>query len=95
MQDVGPGGHYLGHPHTQANFERAFFMPELFDNNNIEQWAAEGSKDTTARALEKAHKMLKEYEEPALDPAMDEALRDYIARREREIPAADALNEEF
>ncbi|WP_245512188.1 trimethylamine methyltransferase family protein, partial [Mesorhizobium sp. M8A.F.Ca.ET.218.01.1.1] len=24
MRDVGPGGHYLGHPHTQANFERAF-----------------------------------------------------------------------
>jgi trimethylamine--corrinoid protein Co-methyltransferase len=95
VADVGPGGHYLGHPHTQENFARAFFMPELFDNSNIEQWAAEGSKDTTARALEKAHRMLAEYEEPALDPAVDEALCDFIARREREIPAADALNQEY
>ena len=32
---------------------------------------------------------------PAMDPAVDEALCEYIARREREIPAMDALNDEF
>ncbi|MEM7190108.1 MAG: trimethylamine methyltransferase family protein [Pseudomonadota bacterium] len=90
--DIGPGGHYLGHPHTQANFQRAFFMPEMFDNNSIEQWAAEGSVEITERALGKARELLAAYEEPALDPGIDEALLDYIARREREIPAADALN---
>ena len=95
VRDIGPGGHYLGHPHTLENFQRAFFMPQLFDNNSIEQWAAEGSKDITTRALERARKMLGDYEEPKLDPAKDEELRDYIARREREIPAVDALNEEF
>ena len=94
VRDVGPGGHYLGHAHTLENFQRAFFMPELFDNNAIEQWVADGSKDITARALERARKALGEYEEPALDAAKDEALRDYINRREREIPAVDALNEE-
>ena len=95
IPDVGPGGHYLGHDHTQANFQSAFFMPELFDNNSIEQWVAEGSKDTTTRALERARKLLGEYQTPALDEAKDEALRDFIARREREIPAVDALNQEF
>lgn len=95
VRDVGPGGHYLGHPHTQDNFARAFYMPELFDNNNIDQWQADGAKDTTARALEKAQQMLRDYEEPALDPATDEALNDFIARREREIPAVDALNTEY
>ena len=51
VRDVGPGGHYLGHPHTLENFERAFFMPKLFDNNSIEQWQAEGSAgDHRARA---------------------------------------------
>jgi trimethylamine--corrinoid protein Co-methyltransferase len=95
VRDVGPGGHYLGHPHTLANFQRAFFMPRLLDNSAYEQWVAEGSKDTTARALERARKLLGEYEEPKLDPATDEALRDFIARREREIPALDALNEEY
>ncbi|MEL6234921.1 MAG: trimethylamine methyltransferase family protein [Pseudomonadota bacterium] len=93
--DIGPGGHYLGHPHTQANFQRAFFMPEMFDNNSIEQWVAEGEVEITQRALTKARDLLAAYEEPKLDPAIDEALRDHIARREREIPAADALNTEF
>lgn len=86
VRDVGPAGHYLGHPHTQANFQRAFFMPELFDNSSIEQWQAEGAKNTTTRALEYARKALAEYERPALDEATDEELRDFIARREREIP---------
>ena len=95
VRDIGPGGHYLGHPHTQENFETAFFMPELFDNNSIEQWMAEGSVEITARALAHAKGLLNAYEEPALDPAQDEALLDYIARREREIPAEDALNQEY
>lgn len=95
IRDVGPGGHYLGHPHTQANFERAFFIPKLFDNNSIEQWKADGSKDIKHRALEHARHLLSEYEEPKLDQAKDEELRAYIERRSREIPAVDALNDEY
>ena len=93
VRDVGPGGHYLGHPHTLENFQRAFFMPELFDNNSIEQWQAEGAVEINERALKQVRTMLGEYEEPKLDPAVNDALLDYIARREREIPAADALNQ--
>lgn len=94
VPDVGPGGHYLGHPHTLEHFQKAFFMPEMFDNNAIEQWQAEGSVEITERALIKARAMLNEYEEPKLDAGVNEALLDYIARREREIPAAEALNQE-
>lgn len=95
VRDIGPGGHYLGHSHTQANFQRAFFMPEMFDNNSVEQWIAEGSVEITERALRKARELLSAYQEPKLDEGVDEALRDYIARREREIPAVDALNNEY
>ncbi|NNE79423.1 MAG: trimethylamine methyltransferase family protein [Silicimonas sp.] len=91
--DIGPGGHFLGHPHTQDNFQEAYFMPELFDNNSIEQWAAEGSVEITERALGRARKLLSDYEEPKLDEAVNAALLDYIARREREIPAAEELNQ--
>jgi len=94
VRDVGPGGHYLGHPHTLEHFQQAFFMPELFDNNSIEQWQAEGSVEINERALQRVRQMLGEYEEPKLDAGIDDELRDYIARREREIPAADALNQD-
>jgi trimethylamine--corrinoid protein Co-methyltransferase len=85
IDDVGPGGHFLGTAYTQKNFERAFFIPRRFDNNNFEQWSAEGEKEITQRALEYARQQLNEYEQPALDAGVDEALRDYIARREQEI----------
>ncbi|MEM6824612.1 MAG: trimethylamine methyltransferase family protein [Pseudomonadota bacterium] len=94
VPDVGPGGHYLGHPHTQDHFQTAYFMPELFDNNSIEQWMAEGSVEITARALAHAKKLLAAYEEPTLEAGVNDALLDYIARRERDIPAMDALNQD-
>jgi len=95
VRDIGPGGHYLGHTHTLENFQRAMFMPDLFDNNSIEQWKAEGSKEITQRALEHAKKLLQEYEEPKLDDAKEEELLAYIAKREEEIPDDGGLNEEF
>jgi trimethylamine--corrinoid protein Co-methyltransferase len=94
VPDVGPGGHYLGHPHTQDNFQSAFFMPQHFDNNSIEQWVAEGSQEITERALNHAKQLLRAYEEPKLDEGINDALLDYIARREREIPAMEALNQD-
>ncbi|MEO1533528.1 MAG: trimethylamine methyltransferase family protein, partial [Pseudomonadota bacterium] len=69
VRDIGPGGHYLGHPHTLEKFQSAFFMPKLFDNNAIEQWQADGALDTTARALVRAKALLDDYEEPRLDAA--------------------------
>ena len=54
VRDVGPGGHYLGHPHTQDNFQRAFFMPELFDNNSIEQWIADGKSGNYPARIERS-----------------------------------------
>ena len=79
VRDVGPGGHYLGHPHTLENFERAFFMPRLFDNNSIEQWQAEGSHEITARALDHARRLLNDYEEPKLDPGVEDRVHGHGA----------------
>ena len=95
IRDVGPGGHYLGHAHTLAKFQHAFFIPKLFDNNSFEQWKDDGSKDITQRALTQARRLLADYEKPPLDPGVDEALKEYIARRKREIPSVDALNDQY
>ena len=86
VREVGPAGHFLGTQHTLEHFESAFFMPSLMDFSSFEQWSAEGSKDYDQRVREKARAMLAQYEEPKLDEAVDEALRDFIARRERELP---------
>lgn len=84
--EIGPGGHFLGTAHTQAHFQDAFFMSELFDNNSFEQWQADGAKDAAARGLEAARRALDAYVPPPLDPGIEEGLHDFIARREAELP---------
>jgi trimethylamine--corrinoid protein Co-methyltransferase len=86
LREVGPGGHFLGCAHTQANFENAFYRSPLADNNSFEQWQAEGSLDMAQRSNASWKKQLAEYVEPPLDPAIDEALLDYMRRRKAEAP---------
>jgi trimethylamine--corrinoid protein Co-methyltransferase len=86
MHEVGPGKHFLGCAHTQANFENAFYRSPLADNNSYEQWEAEGAPDMAKRANGLWKKQLEEYVPPPMDPAIDEALLDYIAKRKAESP---------
>ena len=86
IREVGPGGHYLGSAHTQANFETAFWRSSVFDYKPFETWSEEGARDTVQLAHEKWKRMLAEYEAPAIDPGVDEALRDFIDRRKAELP---------
>jgi trimethylamine--corrinoid protein Co-methyltransferase len=90
IREVGPGSHFLGCAHTQANFENAFYRSSVADNNSYEQWEAEGAKDTSQRAAALVKRMLGEYEAPALDPAIDEALQAYIRQRKDSMPDAFA-----
>jgi trimethylamine---corrinoid protein Co-methyltransferase len=86
IREVGPGKHFLGCAHTQLNFETAFYRSPLADNNSYEQWEAEGATDMAQRANTLWKKQLAEYEAPALDPATDEALLDYMNRRKESFP---------
>ena len=88
FHQIEPGGHFLGCPHTQANFETAFYRSNVADNNSVEQWREEGSKDAATRANALWKTMLAEYEAPPLDPAKDEAIRDFIDRRKASMPDA-------
>ncbi|OLD62801.1 MAG: hypothetical protein AUI47_11250 [Acidobacteria bacterium 13_1_40CM_2_68_5] len=85
---VGAGGHFLGEEHTRRHFKTEFYFPNLADTEAFEAWAKKGSKDSFARAGERWRKLLATYQEPALDAAIDEALRDFLSRRKREIEAA-------
>ncbi|MCX6048929.1 MAG: trimethylamine methyltransferase family protein [Chloroflexi bacterium] len=84
MQEVAPGGHFLGTQHTMRHFRTAFFRSDLFDYNSAEQWEIDGALDTRQRANKKWKKMLAEYQPPALDPAIDQALLDYMQQAKRQ-----------
>jgi trimethylamine--corrinoid protein Co-methyltransferase len=86
IREVGPGGHYLGCAHTQANYQSAFWRTGVLDYKPYETWEEDGARDTVALAQLKVAKMLGDYQAPALDPGINEALADYVARKKAEVP---------
>jgi trimethylamine--corrinoid protein Co-methyltransferase len=79
--EAGIGSNFLGVAHTLRNFRTANYRAELADTSSFEQWSENGGKDMQQRAYERWQQMLNEYQPPAIDAAIDEALLDFIARR--------------
>ena len=92
IREVGPGSHFLGCSHTLANFETAFYQSTIADYSSFEQWSSEGSLSAEQRANAVWKRMLAEYVDPGIDPAVDEALRDFVTRRRAEL--GDAVEED-
>jgi trimethylamine--corrinoid protein Co-methyltransferase len=86
IREVGPGGHYLGCNHTQNNFKDAFWKSNLLDYKPFETWAEEGENDTVALASKRIKYLIDNYEKPALDPAIDEALLHFIQKKKNSQP---------
>jgi trimethylamine--corrinoid protein Co-methyltransferase len=79
--EAGIGSNFLGVAHTLRNFRTANYRAELADTSSFEQWRENGGKDMQQRAYERWQQMLNEYQPPAIDAAIDDALLDFIARR--------------
>ena len=84
IKDVGPGGHFLGAAHTRK--ADLFIFPSQ-NNVTYEQWDVEGRQDSEQVGLAKAKRWLARYEEPGIDPALDQTLLAFIAEREAVISA--------
>ncbi len=92
LREVGPGSHFLGCAHTQANFQTAFHQSAIADYSSYEQWTLDGRLTAEQRANRVWKKMLSEYQDPGIDPAGDEAMRDFMAARRAVL--TDAVEEE-
>jgi trimethylamine---corrinoid protein Co-methyltransferase len=86
IREVGPGGHYLGCAHTQSSFKSAFWRTEVLDYKPFETWEEEGARDTMALASARVAKQLADYQAPAIDPAVREALVEYVAKKKAAEP---------
>ena len=85
IREVGPGGHFFGSSHTLERYEDAFYEPILSDWRNFEAWQEDGAKTATQRANEIWKNLLRDYQKPAIDPAIEEELEAYMAKRKQEI----------
>jgi trimethylamine--corrinoid protein Co-methyltransferase len=86
IREVGPGGHYLGCEHTQANFKSAFWKSDLLDYKPFETWEDEGARDTQTLATLRVEKMLGDYQQPPMDPAVREALDAFVSQKKAAEP---------
>lgn len=86
IAEVGPGSHFLSSQHTMSNYENAFYISNVADNNSFEQWQSEGGLDAAQRANKIWKRYLDEYEQPDLDPAKLEALEEYVFKRKSSMP---------
>jgi trimethylamine--corrinoid protein Co-methyltransferase len=89
IAEVEPGGHHFGTAHTLARYENAFYSPMLADRQNFESWQETGSIDIARRANSTWKSLLGDYEQPALDAAIDEALVEYVSKRKQAIEATN------
>jgi trimethylamine--corrinoid protein Co-methyltransferase len=84
-EEVGSGGHFLGAAHTLEHFRTCFYRPLLSSTENFDRWSKNGGADAAERAGRIYQETLDEYEQPPIDDAVRDELRDYVARRRIEL----------
>lgn len=82
--EAGAGGHFFGTAHTMARYETAFHAPMLSNWDSHPSWLLKGGIDARARANRVWKDLLAAHEDPPIDPAVDESLSAYVARRKAE-----------
>ncbi|MFP3853154.1 MAG: trimethylamine methyltransferase family protein [Anaerolineales bacterium] len=81
IDQVGPGGHFIGEDHTYRHF-RQNWVPELLDRSSFSDWQSGGSQKLGERARDKMRKILSEHPVPTLSDSESERMKDIIERAE-------------
>jgi trimethylamine--corrinoid protein Co-methyltransferase len=80
---VGIGGQYLTHPKTLQRCRTEFYQTDLFGRQNHAGWTSAGARRIDACAAQRLEARLAAYEKPEIDPEVEAALRDYVAKGKR------------
>ena len=83
IEEIGPGGHFLGAAHTLANMRRQW-MPRLFDRTAWEEWEAGARPGPNEAASERMRSILETHEPLPLEEAMEMEILRIIDTYERQ-----------
>ncbi len=82
IREVGPGGHYLQHDHTLANFKEQIWRPQFLNRLEYLTWKERGGKTLRDKVHNKVLRILDEYQPAPIDPAAMKKMKDIVARAE-------------
>jgi len=86
-QESKPGDNFLATRHTLRHFKTANYRSSvLSDTQSFEQWSEYGCVSAEQRANQAWKQALGRYEDPGIDPSIDEELRAFIEKRKNETP---------
>jgi trimethylamine--corrinoid protein Co-methyltransferase len=88
IEGEGPGGMFLAAPHTLEHFREWVFMSPLFRANAYVNWVKQGSLTAEQVATEQWRRLLDSYQDPGMDQALDEEIREFLDRRRQEISSS-------
>ncbi len=81
IKEVGIGGEYLTHARTFERCRTEFFIPDLMNRQNYENWSRSGKKKLDEVAADSLSRRLAAYEKPKIDPDIEQELSQYVADR--------------
>ncbi len=64
IEEVGPQGHYLLNEHTNRNFRKEFWEPELLNRVPYEAWKSAGAKTLGDKVKEKTRHLIENHQGP-------------------------------
>lgn len=84
INNVGPGGHFLGEEHTLENMRQCQSAPKLINRDNRDEWTRQGSVDMMTKASEEARRILETYYPKVLSDEQVAKIRTMVEAAEKE-----------
>jgi trimethylamine--corrinoid protein Co-methyltransferase len=83
IDELGPGGEFLSHPHTLQHFKNEMWFPELIDRADFSNWEKEGELRLEDRLNARVREILETHRPAPLSDRIRTEIHDVIVRRER------------
>jgi trimethylamine--corrinoid protein Co-methyltransferase len=84
VEELGPTGEYLTHPHTLRHFKEPFYST-LADKGTYSQWQERGGTTMEARAARGVDKILESHRPEPLPAEVQRGVREIVAREQARI----------